>query len=301
VNRASLLAARSGHAEGRVAPVTLGLSLQCTWALLCGYLAAGLEPGDGVAFLRLVAIWLLADATMGYALAQLIALKSCARDDGTIGAQQAAASSNQPSSSLRMALPYTVPGAPGARFAWWLSHMIDQSRNHMGLRALSHGLAALLTSGLALVVATYLGREILALVGGGLFVASCVMVLSGRNAPRVRSWFAGLHVALAWILGYVVLAPCSNPALGLAALVGLGTWARARLEQGGNPLARWVLAAIQALGVSLLLLRGQPVLAAALAIVTLGERMQAMQFSLRGRLAWLLSMALLGLGARYWD
>jgi len=67
-----------------------------------------------------------------------------------------------------------------------------------------------------------------------------------------------------------------------------------RLGQGNSSMARWFLVAIQVIWVILLLLRGQPVLAASLAILALGERIA--QPPLRGHLAWLLSMALLALG-----
>jgi len=155
VNRASLSATPGGHVEGRVAPVVLGPSLQCTCALLCGYLAAGVYPGDNVAFLRLVAIWLLADATCGYVFAQLVALRVCVASS----AQQATVSGNQPCSGLRMALPYAIEGSPSARLAAWLRSRIDRCRDQLGVGALTHGLAALVTSGLVLVGATYLGRE----------------------------------------------------------------------------------------------------------------------------------------------
>jgi hypothetical protein len=299
VDRASLSAASSGRAEGRVAPVTLGPSLQYTCALLCGYLAAGLGPGDGVAILRLVAIWLLADATVGYVLAQLVAVRVCVWDSVTRSEQQATAYSSPLCSSLRMALPYAAEGSPGARLAVWLSSRVARCRDQVGARALTHGLAAVVTSGLVLVIATYLGRETLALAGFGLFSAAGVMVLSGKDVDLVRRWFAGLHVALAWQLGYVVLAPWNYLALGIAALAGLGTWARTRLTQGDSAIARWLSTAVQVVWIFLLLLRGQPVLAASLAILTLGERIA--QPSLRSHLAWLLSMALVALGARYWD
>ncbi len=299
MDRASLAATSSGLAEGRVAPVTLGPSLQCTCALLCGYLAAGLAPGDSVALLRLVAIWLLADATTGYVFAQLVAVRICFRDSVTRSDQQATSSSGPPGPSLRMALPYAAEGSPGARLALWTRCSVQRCRNRMGILALTHGLAAVVTSGLLLVVATYLGRDTLALVGFGLFSAACVMALSGKDVDLVTRWFAGLHVALAWQLGYVVLAPWNTLALGIAVLAGLGTWARTRLAQGDSSVAQWLSVAVQAIWIFLLLLRGQPVLAASLAILTLGERVA--RPSRRSHLAWLLSMALVALGARYWS
>ena len=298
MDRASLAAASSGLAEGRVAPVTLGPSLQCTCALLCGYLAAGLDPADSVALLRLVAIWLLADATTGYVFAQLVAVRMCVWDSVTRSEQQATFSGGSPCPSLRMALPYAAEGSPGARLALWIRCRVERCRDQIGILALTHGLAAVVMSALVLVVATYLGRDTLALVGFGLFSAAWVMVLSGKDVDLVRRWFAGLHVALAWQLGYVVLAPWNHLALEIAVLAGLGTWARTRLAQGDSSAARWFSVAVQAVWIFLLLLRGQPVLAASLAILTLGERMA--QPSRRSHLAWLLSMALVALGARYW-
>jgi len=198
-----------------------------------------------------------------------------------------------------MALSHTAAGAPSARWVAWLKRRIDACRAQFGVRALSHGLAALVTSALVLVVATYLGREVLALAAIGLFLAACIMILSGNDVRVLTRWFAGLHVSLAWQLGYVVLASWSNLALGVATLMGLGAWARARSAEGNSSMAQWLSGAIQAIWIVLLLLRGQPVLAASLAILTMGERLA--QPSLRGHLAWLLSMALVALGIRYWN
>lgn len=298
MDRASLSAAASGHAEGGVAPVTLSPSLQCTCALLCGYLAAGVDPGDGVAILRLVAIWLLADATCGHVLNQLVALRVCVQTSVAQSGQRAAASDSPRYSSLSKTPPDDSEGTP-AGLAAWLRHRVDACRDPMSARGLTHGLAALVTSALVLVVATYLGREVLALVGFGLFSAACVVILSGRDVRVLTRWFAGLHVALAWQLGYVALAPWDSLALSVAAFMGLGTWARARLAQGHSAMAQWVMAAIQVIWIILLLVRGQPVLAASVAILTLGERIA--QPPLRGHLAWLLSMALVALGVRYWN
>lgn len=299
MDRASLSAAASGHAEGGVAPVTLSPSLQCTCALLCGYLAAGVDPGDGVAVLRLVAIWLLADATCGHIFDQLVALRVCVQTSVARLRQQATASDSPRYSSLRKAPHDGGEGTPAAGLVAWLRHRIDACRDPIGARGLTHGLAALVTSALVLVVATYLGREVLALVGFGLFSAACVVILSGKDVRILTRWFAGLHVALAWQLGYVALAPWDSLALSVAAFMGLGTWARARLAQGPSAMAQWVIAAIQVIWIILLLLRGQPVLAASVAILTLGERIA--RPPLRGHLAWLLSMALVALGVRYWS
>jgi len=298
VNRASLLVVGAAEAEGARAPAALRLSLQCTWALLCGFLAAGIYPADRAAMVRLAALWLLADAMWGYILAQLVALKLCALESTASPEEQATTSSGSPHPAFRIAPPYTVPGSPAARLAGWMGHVAGRFRDGLSGHVLAHGLAAFLAGSLALVVATYLGRVPLVLVSGGLVLALCVTIVSGRNIAVTKGWLAGLHVALAWALGYVALAPLNPLALGLAALVGVGVLARVRLAQSDWAVFRWLFAAVQVFGIGLLLLQKQPVLAAAVAMLTLGERMS--QDMWRGRLAWVLEMALLALGARYW-
>ena len=307
MDHASLVPAGDWRADGGMAPLTLRPTLQATWALICGCVASGLLRGDGATLLRVTATWLIADATLGSVLAQLLALKRAAL------AYSGSRSGDEP--PLLVMVPYAAVGSPGYRLALRLDEHIARWRQWIWPHAGRSGVMALVGTGLSLVVATYLGRTMLAAVSAGLLAAALCAALAGRDQASLARWFSGLHLALAWALGYLALATWRGPWLGLALLVGLYAYARERLKAEEGRGARWLVMAIWAVWVVMLLAARQPILAAAVASASLldalavgegasavhaaGDRL-ARYGAHTGRLGWFLATLLTAMAVAHW-
>ena len=295
--------------DGKALLIALRPSLEATWALCCGCLAAGSSPWSGATGFRVLATWLIADVVLGCVLAQLLALKRVSLAvNGPTGAAKA--------SSFAFVIPYAEPGSPGQRLAEALNGHVAQWKSSIWPRAGRCGVTALVGTGLALVVATYLGREILATLSGGLLLAATLTVLAGRGTERftgnsepvLASWLGGLHLALAWALGYLALASWQGPPMAIAALVGLHAYSSIRLrERQGGP-ALWLLRATWGILILALLMARQPILAAPVAMGALAESMSygplprdydhARPYP--SRRGWLLAMLCVSLAVTYW-
>jgi len=301
LDQVSLAPGRSQEAEPRGSALSLAPSIEATWALICGYLASGLGRWEGADALRVATTWLLADATMGCVFAQLVGLKrSRLAADGPQRRESA--------SSFSLGIPYAVTGAPGQRFALRVNKYLFRWREQVWPRARPHAFAAIVAVALALVMATYLSREVFAAVGGGLLAAGCLAVVSRNDDALLACWLAGLHPALAWSLGHLSVPPWRPSALAAGAVMGLAAYARARLEAGRSALALWILGAVSALLVAVLLMLGQPVLAAVAAAAALADNMRAGErpkdgqvASPPGRLGWLVASLFASLAVAWAD
>ena len=245
-------------------------SLDATWALLCGAVASGAWRWDGGSLLRLVAMWLVADVALGYVHAQLVALKRASR-------VHAARRGADDPLYARFVFPYASPGSPGERIAEHVNEVLALWHAWRSPHGGHAGLAALTGVTVALVVAAYMGRQVLAAASGGLLLAALIALLSGRDEGFLGRWLSGLHVALAWALGSLVFAPWRLPTLALGVLVGLGAYARQRLQARGDALMLSLLGLIWASLVFVLLWARQPILAMLVAVAALVERMASGQ------------------------
>jgi hypothetical protein len=288
---------------GGTALLGLRPSLEGTWMLGCGLVASGALRADGPALLRVFALWLVADATLGFVLVQLVSLKRAATIQYPF---------RQVVAPPYVVIPYAALGSPGAALAARLNDQIARWRAQIWPHAGRAGVAALVAMGLVLVVATYLGREVLAAVSGALGLAAILSALAGRDDAALGRWLAGLHLSLAWVLGHLAFAPLHGPSLGLALLVGLNAYGRQSLsgsDRRATQRARWLLSAIWGILVLVLLMARQPILAAAVASAALAGRMtrsdvfagkDRAQEATVGRLGWLLTMLLAALAVTYW-
>jgi hypothetical protein len=296
VNRATPLSALDRETDGRVAPIALVPSVGATWALVCGVVASGALHWQGAALLRVLATWLVADATLGCVLVQLLALKRAALTQSPVSGE---------ASQANLVIPYAAAGSPGWRMAQRINAYIGQWRGRVWPLYGRRAVTAIIATGLALILATYLGREMLAAVSGGLFVVALETVFVGRDEVRLARWIGGLHLALAWALGHLALAPWRAPSLGLAALMGLNAYAR--IAQGDEPqsrLARWLLWGTWGILVMVLLMARQPLIAALVTVGALAERLfagvSAPYESMASRLGWRVAMFLAALAVNYW-
>lgn len=121
-----------------------------------------------------------------------------------------------------------------------------------------------------------------------------------------------MRASLAWSLGHRALAPWSVPSLGVGALVGVGSYARARLWRGKDTLALWLLRTIWWLLVATLIIAQQPILGAVVAAAALadeipltgmpGKRDVRLDANVPlGRLGWSVTMLVMSLAVIYWD
>jgi len=124
---------------------------------------------------------------------------------------------------------------------------------------------------LALVMASLLGSEVLAVAAAGLLLASLMALGSPRHRGVVARWHVGLHVALAWWLGALVLTSWDGLSVGMGILAGVGTCLRVRVEQPTALPRRMGTALMWAGLVGLFLVTQQPLAAALTAIAALAE------------------------------
>jgi hypothetical protein len=276
-------------------------SLEATWVLLCGAVASGAWRWESGSALRLLAAWLVADVALGYVFAQLRALKRAS----LAHAAQRRATAPPPE---RFVFPYASPGSPGARIAEHVNEFLALWRESRGPHAGHTGLAALAGVTVALVVAGYMGPQMLAATGGGLLLAALLAILAGRDEGFLARWLGGLHLTLAWALGHLALAPWRAPTLALGVLIGLGAYARTRLQAQSSILALSLLGLVWVSLVGVLLGARQPIPAMLVATAGLAERMASGAAGSDGswvraypsRLGWLWSILLVALAVTYW-
>jgi hypothetical protein len=258
------------------------------------------ELGHGAVLWRLLVAWLIIDIALGSVFAQLVLLKRTALEARPHFVETAVPT---------WRVPYALPGSPAYRLSQHLSHTLSHWREDVWPQAGRAGVTALLGVILALVVASYLGRSLVAVVGGGLFAVALLAVVAGLDVGALERWLIGLHLAMAWLAGHVALAAVPGASWGLALLVGLNGYAKARLAREQSAGAVYLLDIIWWILVAVLLLARQPVLAAAVAVAALVERMSAREALAQRetwreptleRLGWLLATLLVALAVIYW-
>jgi hypothetical protein len=259
------------------------LSLPAAWATFCGALAAGAIRPDGLALLRLLASWLVADAALGLVWAQLGALKGWEL--------RLAADRSREGGPFR--LPYAEAGAPGARLAQRLNVYLVQRRGDAWAR-IGSPLAA---AGVALVMTTFLGPSSLLITSGALVCAGLVSLASGTSTAAQREWARGVQVAAAWLLGSVALGQGHAAMLLPALWVGLWGFAHACRARADARPGRWLMQLASGGAVAALLAHTQPLPAVSVALAALADEVAR---PTRSGLPWMASALVLALASSYW-
>ena len=280
-------------------PSTLRPTLRIIWAMGCGVLAAGPGKWDGAALFHLATAWLLVDIVVGLAL----------REWGLTVRARAPQATASPGGAVSHSVSGAVPPSPGHRVWRWIGRTAAEWDSSAWPSVGRHGLALILAASLALVLATYLGREPLLAVAAGFLIALPLAATVGSDSRQLGRRLDGLQVSLAWTLGGLVRGRWTWALAGLALLFGLGTWAGACLHERPGVLPKWALRGSQALLLLVLIAQRQPIPAAGLAILALSEA-AFLENPARGHdtvrpgrpvtATWLLEMLVVALAA-YWS
>jgi len=229
------------------------------WAVLCGAVATGALRWDAEVLLPLALVLLLSELAWGSLW------------DLSTGVEWFRLLSSRPAGGYPTrfrGLPYTLPHAPGGRFArawgrtmhWWREVFWPAA----GL-ALMGGLAAL---ALAVVLSLLLPGRMRPLYAALVALLS-LGVLYGKTG---RPFFAGqalVQVGLGWLAGSLVLASDTRDAAALALSFSVVAWGALRADRGlwGG---RWLLNGGLLLVVGLMIAWNQPLVAGLLALLSFG-------------------------------
>ena len=234
--------------RGALTPTLLG-----TCAVVCGVLSAQPLSMTGDAVLRVLALWLLADAVVGLTFRELMARRGRA-------------------AGLLMRLP----GDPGgvtqrpdasADAPDWASLALEGWRGQPGVYA-SVGATQIWPAALALVLSALLGRDVVAVTAVGLVVASLLAISSGDDLRRTCERLSALHVTVAWWIGSLAFASLEPSTVGLGLLAGVGTLAR--LGRPAKDAAYALLrAAMWLVLIAVPLIRQQPIVAGLVSVAAL--------------------------------
>ncbi len=246
----------------KAAEVTLVPVVDVSVALMCGVVASDRFAWEGIQLLRIWIVWLIVDIVFGLVFAQWRILKGVDLQEVFEGG------SGRPPRLF----PYAVSGSPGARLAQALEGFVSLWGEVVWPLAGRVALTAILGAAIALAMATFLGRETLAVVALGLILGVGLMVACDERETLSR-WLRFLRLSLAWMLGARVLGPLAVPIVGLALLMGLGAYAREGLDTGGQRGFVHLLRLTNWAFVLILLLSQQPVLAMVIVIASLVETM----------------------------
>ncbi|MFO7916511.1 MAG: hypothetical protein R6V13_00320 [Anaerolineae bacterium] len=231
-------------------------------ALICGVVASDRLVWSGIQLLRVWIVWLIADIIFGLIFAQWRILKGIDLQEALEGIE----------GDSPVLFPYAVSGSPGARLARATDEIVLQWGDVVWPLAGRAALTAILGAALALAMATFLGRKILAIVALGLMFGVILIVVCGERETLSR-WLCLLQVSVAWLLGARALGPLAMPTVGLALLMGLGAYAREGLDTGGQRGFFGLLWITNWSFILILLVSQQPALAMAIVIASLAEAM----------------------------
>lgn len=244
-------------------------SLEASWIYICGALAAGLTGWpEG---LGLLAGWLVVDVALGRVFRQLIALKA----------------------------PLAADISGGDR--WQRLRAAAEALGPLALDTLA-------TCGIALVLATYIGRQPLLVAALALLGGALAALLAGGDRAALERAQAGLHVSAAWLMGHAALAPLTGASWGLALVVGLATYAR-RLPATRMGGARWLLRWTWAIWLLASIEGRQPLVTVIVAVGALAELMNQglaegraanLMVLVRQRASWWAATVLVALASTRW-
>jgi hypothetical protein len=275
--------------------IALAPSVEVSLALTCGVIASDRFALDDAQLLRMWIAWLVVDIVIGLVFAQWRVLKGADLSQVVKGAE----------GETRVLFPYAVSGSPGARLSRSINGFVSQWEETVWPLAGKAGLTAILGAALALAMATFLGRTILAIVALGLVFGVGLVVACGEREVLSR-WLRFLHVSLAWLVGGRLLGPLRMPVVGFALLMGLAAYVREGLGAGGSAGFVWFLRITNWSLVLMLLFTQQPALAFVIAIGFLAEAMSRGERGLKAngytlyKIPWLVSMLTVALAVTRW-
>jgi hypothetical protein len=281
------------------------------WAVLCGSLASGRSELslEGV-ILFLLAVF-LADVLLGTIWAQAMDLASANPASGE-GMASKTSSKRRP---VRLpSLPYSLPGSLGQRFLDWMANRTvwwrDSvwPRHHVALAGLS------LAVPLSIALAVFFGRGTMLL----LLVAWALVTLGSlgmaRRSPRLKGRALSLGLlalysgGMAWLMGYEAFrgfaqfrgAPVSGlkyEAILWALIYAAVFYAYRIIEAGALRRGARILFLSQIVGVALLIVLKEPIVAGAVALLLLPQMLLETATEGRGSLWYLRHVQLFTMAA----
>ena len=229
------------------------------WAVLCGALSSNQIGWSIESLLALATAFLL--VILAWAGLWNLATGS---DRGRFLRESMA-----PSRTELPVLPYTRPNSPGGRLGRRLSGLVGWWRKTFWPAAGSIFVGCLVVILLAIVLSLLLPPSL-----RWLNVAVAALVaLGAAQRRRGHSPLAGqslLFIGIAWMVGYLAVAPFQWPSVALACLFSLAVWGLLQVAQG-SLAGVWLLHGAQLVVAGLLLGLRQPLAAGGLVSLALGQ------------------------------
>ncbi len=280
--------------DQEITPIALTPSVDATWAVLCGGIASGRWAWEGAALFRVLAAWLVVDVLLGCVLAQLAALK-----------RVPVIESHAPDiARQRTLIPYATMGSLGWRLGEHLSFYRDRWQTYTWPMLGRPAITALAGIGIALVLGTYMGREMLAALAIYCLAMAGLALATGRGCAAFVRWSRAGQIALAWGMGHLAWGAWRAGPFGLGILMALFIWAHMRQGQGQYVAVRRFMTLLWGIVIAILLAARQPIVAAVLATIALSEHLIAdenvgvSRISLWG---WRSAMLLAAAAMTYWS
>ncbi len=239
-----------------------------SWAVLCGVLASNQLRWEGEALLNLALVLLLVEVAWG-SLWDLAV--------GTDWFRPLAEGWPPSRPVLPATLPYTQPHAPGGRLARWWGRLAGWWQAALW-PAVGPALLGLLAAVILTVVLAVLLPDRLHPLYAALAALTGVGVILRRRGKDPLAGQALARVGLSWLAGHAAFAGLGAASLVLALCFSVATWGNLRVG-AGLPRGLWLLNAGQAVGVAVLVLIQQPLVAGVVGLLLFGQA--AMQPSLR--------------------
>ncbi len=231
------------------------------WAALCGALASGGMAFDVTHALSLLLALFLIDPALG-TIWELVL-----NTDWSSPFRKPA-----PVEKLTLSiLPYTAPNSPSQRLFHWAGRVMIWWRMafwpHIGPALFN----LVLVTGLALILATFLGRWVFFLMLVALFLIALAFPLSRRQGAEPLWIKAFFEMGLAWGIGHIVFEPIAWPTLLLGALYTGVYWAYLALQQNRGEAIMVCFNISQMAIVSLLIVLKQPLAAGIVGLLMLPQ------------------------------
>lgn len=237
----------------------LGSSLGPIWAALAGVLASGAFRGQGEDWLRLALLLLFVDAGWG----TLWSAMASTDWSGPLHSWHTWHKNREIST-----LPYTLPGAPGARVSQWTGRLWAWWREAVWPTCGSGIRAILVALPLTALLGLLLGPELLLLSGAALALMQLGVIWEGGRAAAPPGWDAFIAVTLPWLAGHVAFEAVTFPSAALATLFALA-WGNA--WNAASRRARTLMVGSQLISAAGLVALNQPLAAGALFLLLIPQ------------------------------
>jgi len=231
------------------------------WFFACGAAGSGGWAWTSGHVLRLLTGFLLAGPLLGLVWAASTRLHSGRL---LVGSVATVASANDGTPGTLRALPYTLPGSPGHRLMFWLSETSHSWRQALARQPGRPVLEGVVASVFALTLAAQTGRQSLALTAVFLCTALVRALVRGRWASSQLLSLA-FPLLAAWLLGHAAYGNLSPFSTFVALCLAIAMHCLSALYRQATWSSQGLL--WQGLAVASLILLGQPVAAAATALL----------------------------------